>query len=171
MHTNTHGLIPNQVIEVNGNIVELFLGRITDPDMNKDSEEFKKIINQTAYRTIMQIEVKHPSLATLESGIQRAEILNSRNNFIRKALNHNDGREVVEHTDASFMATFTTITNSVAIADRGPRGRCAPRPGRSPVPRRTTKSRIFPMPRIRTHMNETASRHLQREIPFASESS
>ena len=35
MHRNSHGLVGNQIIEVQSNIVEYFLGRISDPAICK----------------------------------------------------------------------------------------------------------------------------------------
>ncbi|MEJ2052020.1 MAG: DUF4242 domain-containing protein, partial [Calditrichota bacterium] len=42
-HDEAHGDIPNQIIEVNINIVEAFLGRIKDPEA-RDEPELLKLI-------------------------------------------------------------------------------------------------------------------------------
>ena len=56
MHKNSHGAIPHQIIEVNTDLVEAFLGRITDPKPPDDQAETELVINESAIRTIMYIE-------------------------------------------------------------------------------------------------------------------
>ena len=115
MHKNSHGLIPNQIIEVEGNIVELFLGRILDPEVAKNSDRFENFINETAFRTIMYIDLKHP-LINLKSGDDKEiEITDIHYNMIREALKQYYGREV-KYTYEGLMASFTSVSNSVNCA-------------------------------------------------------
>ena len=45
MHNQAHGMIPNQIIEVDTHVVNAFLGRISDPAGKKGE---RNIINETA---------------------------------------------------------------------------------------------------------------------------
>lgn len=51
MHTEAHGDVPNQIIEVDAGVVESFLGRIKDPEKPQDAD--LNIIADPAFRTIM----------------------------------------------------------------------------------------------------------------------
>ena len=57
---DAHGEIPHQIIEVDANLVESFLGRIEDPKKSQNTD--LNIINDPAFRTIMVIELKMISL-------------------------------------------------------------------------------------------------------------
>lgn len=107
MHRNSHGLIPHQIIEVEGNIVELFLGRILDPVISKKQDEFENFINETAFRTIMYLDYKSP-LLTYSNKSEVTEILSD-------IFNRFNGREV-KYIYEGQMATFTSINNSVNCA-------------------------------------------------------
>ena len=54
MHNSAHGEVPNQIIEVDPNVVASFLGRIEDP-VNSAQKELN-IINDPAQRTLMNIQ-------------------------------------------------------------------------------------------------------------------
>ena len=56
MHREAHGEIPHQIIEVDANLVESFLGRIEDP--KKSQNDKLNIINDPAFRTIMVVELE-----------------------------------------------------------------------------------------------------------------
>ncbi len=113
MHRNSHGLIPNQIIEVEGNIVELFLGRILDPEVAKNSDKFESFINETAFRTIMHIDLKLPFIKSGVTEIVDAADIHYK--LIRDILNQYYGREV-KNTFEGIMASFTSISNSVKCA-------------------------------------------------------
>jgi len=115
MHKNSHGLIPNQIIEVEGNIVELFLGRILDPEVAKNSDRFESFINETAFRTIMYIDLKHPLINSKPGDDKEIEVTNLHYNLIRSALKQYYGREV-KYTNEGLMASFTSVSNSVNCA-------------------------------------------------------
>lgn len=113
LHNYAHGLIPNQIIEVERNTVESFLGRIKDPD---DQESHGSVINDPAFRSIM---VAYPNeVAQLHSKLhseKSAGVLENFRNRIKKEIKHHHGREV-EHTDTGFIASFPSVTKSVLCA-------------------------------------------------------
>ncbi|WP_372772441.1 nickel-binding protein [Mangrovibacterium sp.] len=53
MHDQAHGEVPHEIIEVNPEIVESFLGRIEDPKKQVDANS--KIIEDSAFRVIMVV--------------------------------------------------------------------------------------------------------------------
>src|SRR6185295_6890355 len=55
MHDEAHGDVPYSVIEVDPGVVEVFLGRISDPEKAADTE--LNIIDDPAFRTIMVISI------------------------------------------------------------------------------------------------------------------
>jgi AraC-like DNA-binding protein len=112
MHRNSYGLVPNQIIEVNSEIVEYFLGRIADPAYTKNSEQF---INETAFRSILYVDCKL-LLTNIKSfkpnGNGISEIIN---NLIRPAITEHDGIEVKVKSDG-LMASFTSVSKSLRCA-------------------------------------------------------
>lgn len=53
MHNTAHGEVPNQIIEVNAQVVESFLGRIKDPEQEEGDR--LTIIDDSAFRFIMAV--------------------------------------------------------------------------------------------------------------------
>lgn len=56
MHDCAHGQVAHRIIEVDGAVVESFLGRIEDPEKSKNTT--LNIINDPAFRTIMVLTMK-----------------------------------------------------------------------------------------------------------------
>ena len=114
LHRNSHGLVPNQIIEVESNVVELFLGRVSDPEAQKGTRVLENFINETGFRTIMYLELKHSLLRKLKPG-ESFEIPDICNNLIRNSFKQYGGREV-EFKGNGFLASFTSVSNSVKCA-------------------------------------------------------
>jgi len=112
MHKNSHGLVPNQIIEVQSNIVEYFLGRISDPASIKSSEQF---INETAFRSIMYLDLKCLVTSKKFNEDNKSGVLNILNDLVRPALKVFDGKEV-KIKDEGFMASFTSVSISLNCA-------------------------------------------------------
>ena len=114
MHDEAHGGVPNQIIEVNLNIVEAFLGRIKDPDAHDEAELLTLI--DPAFRIIMATEIKNAALIKSKFGnIKGTKILSTHNGIIEKAIRYHEGREV-EYNDNSVIATFISASKSVECA-------------------------------------------------------
>ena len=112
MHRNSHGLVGNQIIEVQSDIVEHFLGRISDPATVNHTEKF---INETAFRTILYIDCKRilsNSKAGKNSEPGLSKILNE---VIRPALNEFNGIEIKINNEG-MLASFTSVTKSLQCA-------------------------------------------------------
>ena len=112
MHRNSHGLVGNQIIEVQSEVVEYFLGRISDPETVNHTENF---INETAFRSILFIDCKRilsNSTAAKNSEPGLSKILNQ---LIRPALEEFDGIEIKVNSEG-LMASFTSLAKSLKCA-------------------------------------------------------
>ena len=113
-HAEAHGDVPNEIIEVNPEIVEAFLGRI------KDSAPGPFVQSATnpepGFRTIMCTDLQESTEMTVRLGDLKAmHLLHIHNAITRNALRDNDGREV-RHTGDGIIAAFTSAGNAVDCA-------------------------------------------------------
>ena len=112
MHNHAHGEVPHRIIEVEGSIVESFLGRIEDPEKSQKTE--LNIINDPAFRTIMVIGLRKISFAGIDSECLNGEILQY-NKAILKSIEKFIGRIVKQKSDY-FLLSFNSVTNAVLFA-------------------------------------------------------
>ena len=68
LHQQAHGLMPNQIIEVDLEVVRSFLGRIEDPDSDNETVG-------TAFRAVMFTDLKDSTKFTQEFGDSKACLL------------------------------------------------------------------------------------------------
>lgn len=117
MHDRAHGLIPHDIVQVNSNVVEAFLGRITDPEGYYSPESPNlKIFNDPAFRIIMVAQTKDSRLLKQELGPNRAKkLLSLYHEIIREQINESQGREV-ELKGEKFIASFVSVTQAVLCA-------------------------------------------------------
>ena len=112
-HAEAHGMVPNEVIEVDPTVVEAFLGRIKDPVPAENTVISLEALREPAFRIIMFTDLKDSTAMTSRLGEARAlHLLHIHNAMTRNALRDFDGREV-KHTGDGLMASF--VTNSDAI--------------------------------------------------------
>ncbi len=112
MHEKAHGQIPHQIIEVDKEIVESFLGRIEDPEKSKNTE--LNIINDPAFRTIMVIGLEILSLKKNDS-IQVISPLQKHNTVIIKILIQFDGN-LVKQNENYYLVSFRSVSKAVLCA-------------------------------------------------------
>ncbi|MEX1383913.1 nickel-binding protein [Lutibacter sp.] len=108
MHDHVHGEYPHDIIEVDKNIVESFLGRIQDPEKAKDTK--LNIINDPAFRVIMLIETSN-YLNRLE-GNQFSVFYQKFHNSVLKTLKKFNGR-IVNNNNNSYLVSFKSVTDAV----------------------------------------------------------
>ncbi|HET8737932.1 MAG TPA: nickel-binding protein [Pricia sp.] len=115
MHDRAHGLIPHEIVQVNSNVVEAFLGRIEDPFGYYDADDPDlKIFNDPAFRIILVARTKDSTLLKNELGPKKAEkLLTLYHEIIREMVRQNQGREV-ELKGERFIASFVSVTQAVA---------------------------------------------------------
>jgi len=111
-HSEAHGMVPNEVIEVDPTVVEAFLGRIKDPA----PAENREIAVEPGFRVIMFTDLKDSTAMTLRLGEARAlHLLHIHNVMTRNALKDFDGREV-KHTGDGLMASFMAVPDAIRCA-------------------------------------------------------
>lgn len=116
-HNEAHGLIPNEVIEVDPAVVDAFLGRIKDPPPpNTAAENPAEISIDAGLRAIMFTDLKDSTLMTTLHGDAKAlHMLHVQNALTRNALNTHRGREI-KHTGDGIMASFASVPDAVDCA-------------------------------------------------------
>ena len=113
-HNEAHGLVPNEVLEVDPAVVEAFLGRIKDPPAPPTKTDGVSI--DAGFRAIMFTDLKDSTRMTLLYGDAKAlHLMHVHNALIRNALNFSRGREV-KHTGDGIMASFLSVSDAVECA-------------------------------------------------------
>jgi class 3 adenylate cyclase len=116
MHKNSHGLVPNKIIEVNNDVVEAFLGRTADPADAEITDTGLKVFSETAFRIILVTQMKDPILLQNDLGPRKsADLIEKLNESIRKELVTHSGREV-EHAGTGFIISFMSAVKAVSCA-------------------------------------------------------
>ena len=112
-HREAHGLVPNEVLEVDPAVVDAFLGRIKDPPSTAPG---KSAAIDPAFRAIMFTDLKDSTLMTTLYGDAKAlHLLHVHNALTRNSLNAYRGREI-KHTGDGIMASFASVPDAVACA-------------------------------------------------------
>jgi AraC-like DNA-binding protein len=111
MHNQAHGDIPNMIIEVDPNIVNSFLGRITDPEKSQDTK--LNIINDPAFRVIMMIETSN-YLNRIEAD-QFSIFTQKFHNSVTKTINQFEG-SIVKQNNNTYLISFKSVTNAIFCA-------------------------------------------------------
>jgi AraC-like DNA-binding protein len=112
MHNKAHGQVPHSIIEVESGIVESFLGRIQDPE--KDRDTHLNIINDPAFRTIMVISLMQKNPGGTDSHSFKSSV-ETFNQDIRKILQSHAGN-IVKQSDDYYLASFKSVTHSMQAA-------------------------------------------------------
>lgn len=112
-HNEAHGDVPHEIITVDPQVVEAFLGRIDDPASESPSEQTEI---DSGFRVIMFTDLKDSTRMTSKYGDSKAlHLINIHNVITRNALRQNQGSEV-KHTGDGIMASFVNADDAVACA-------------------------------------------------------
>jgi AraC-like DNA-binding protein len=114
MHNQAHGMIPNQIIRVDTQLVNAFLGRIENPSTEGSPD--LAIINETAFRTIMITCL--PDLVILKARLGKENVhsfITQHDDVIRTTIEKFGGREV-KHLHGSFIVSFPSTLNGLHCA-------------------------------------------------------
>jgi class 3 adenylate cyclase len=115
VHREGHGLIANQIIPVDPEAVQGFLGRLDDPTATGRAAE-------SAFRGILFTDLEGSTNMTQRLGDEAAmRLLRVHDAIIRQALADHRGREV-KHTGDGIMASFDSIRNALDAAIEVQRG-------------------------------------------------
>jgi class 3 adenylate cyclase len=106
VHREAHGLLPDEIIEVERGVAEGFFG----PKMQRSDPA------DTAFRTILFTDMHASTASTQRLGDARhVELLRVHNEIIRGKLQEHRGAEV-KHTGDGIMASFTAASRAVECA-------------------------------------------------------
>lgn len=112
LHSHAHGQVPNQIIEVQLDLVESFLGRIEDPDNARGTG--LNIIDDAAFRTIMIIALNH-SLPPGDPSVQFASSLKELSQGLIRILDEH-GAKAVAQKDYQWLVSCRSVSNAVHAA-------------------------------------------------------
>jgi AraC-like DNA-binding protein len=116
MHNDAHGLVPNQIIQVDDNLINSFLGRITDPETRGNGGAFREIINESGFRTILFIEYKDPVSLIIKKGKDRYSVLFKEcSELIDRILKKFNGRKIIDRNYDN-VASFVSIADAIECA-------------------------------------------------------
>lgn len=116
LHNRSHGLVPHKIIEVQADLVEAFLGRITDPDSGQYTDKGLLMLDDTSYRIIMSVRATDPLLLQHQSGLEATlKKVQQRNTIIRDEIKQSGGREAL-HEGQEIIASFITAESAVSSA-------------------------------------------------------
>lgn len=111
LHREAHGLVPNQIIEVDASIVAQFLGRMADPEQASDQP-----IRESAFRAIMFVDMFGSTDITKALGDTAAlTFIRRYREIVRNALVAHGGREVDRAGDG-FLTSFDLAYAAVSCA-------------------------------------------------------
>ena len=117
LHEKSHGLIPHEVIMVNTDLVQGFLGRIKDPEnaiARADTQA--KVFNDSAFRVILVTQTKDVRLLQHEIGKQRLQELQLLySTIVREQSRSHQGREV-DLKEEGYAISFVTASQAVECA-------------------------------------------------------
>ncbi len=117
LHEEAHGLLPYEIIQVNSNVVEAFLGRIHDPETyTLTSGENLKVFNDPAFRVILKTQTSNHRLLVHTYGLEKAQkLVNLYNQTIKEQLKKHEGRQV-ELSEPGSVISFISVSQAIQYA-------------------------------------------------------
>ena len=114
-HDEAHGLVPNEIIQVDPAVVDAFLGRIKDPPATSPGKSEGTSVDP-GFRAIMFTDLKDSTrMTTLYGDAKALHLLHVHNALTRNSLNARRGREI-KHTGDGIMASFASVPDAVECA-------------------------------------------------------
>ena len=114
-HDEAHGLVPNEIIQVDPAVVDAFLGRIKDPPATSPAKSEGTRVDP-GFRAIMFTDLKDSTrMTTLYGEAKALHLLHVHNALTRNSLNAHRGREI-KHTGDGIMASFASVPDAVECA-------------------------------------------------------
>ena len=110
VHRESHGLLPEEIIEVEGRDVEVFLGTTAEVPRGQNPPP------DTAFRAILFTDMEGSTALTQRIGDKAAmDVMRAHDAIIEKALAEHGGSRV-KHTGDGVMASFASVAHAVACA-------------------------------------------------------
>ena len=111
VHEDAHGFVHNEIMEVDPNIVQTFLGRVEDPSLTAHD-----VGVDSPFRAIMFTDLEGSTEMISVLGDEKSmQLLRIHNSLTRDALLVHNGREI-KHTGDGFMASFSSAVSAVECA-------------------------------------------------------
>lgn len=109
MHGDAHGQVPNRIIEVENRHVEIFLGRIQDPETNLlPAPSGYPVFEDPAFRIIMAVQIKNAARITAAMGLEKAlKKFKELQTLAHQSIRRYNGR-VTEPAGNRIVASFTS---------------------------------------------------------------
>ncbi len=112
VHSEAHGLIPDEIIPVQSGPIEDLLGT-ADEEPAWDEKSSTSPPRESAFRVILFTDMEGSTALTERLGDAAAmDLLRSHDAIIREALGRCEGRQV-KHTGDGIMASFTAASHAV----------------------------------------------------------
>jgi class 3 adenylate cyclase len=109
VHSESHGLVASEIIEVEQNTVADFLGRLNDPPGTSQAQP----IADSAFRIVLFTDIEGSTRLTQKLGDDLAMVVvREHDTVVRSALREHGGSEV-KHTGDGIMASFASVTKAV----------------------------------------------------------
>ena len=117
MHAQAHGLIPNEIILVNTDLVKAFLGRIQDPEnATRLPESDIKVFSDSAFRILMTTKTTDTRLLQYGLGKERGqELLHLYNAVVREESRNHGGGEVYRKEEG-FVVSYVSHSQALACS-------------------------------------------------------
>jgi AraC-like DNA-binding protein len=117
MHGEAHGQVPNRIIEVEDRLVEVFLGRIQDPETGlATGPSAYPVFEDPAFRILMAIQVRNFARLQAGMGMQKAlNLVKEFNELVHPEIRSHNGRRT-DQAGNGIIATFTTPHEAVDCA-------------------------------------------------------
>jgi len=118
VHREAHGLLANEIIEVDPATVKAFFGDIEEstPILSITPLHPDQTSQDTAFRAVLFTDLQGSTSLTNELGDAKAmELLRTHNGIVREKLKQHKGREI-KHTGDGFMTSFASVGDSVEFS-------------------------------------------------------
>ena len=113
VHREAHGLIPDEIIEVEPGAVERFMGKVSETSVAKEPAN---PTTESAFRTVMFTDMEGSTALTQRLGDDgMMERLHIHDTTVRDALKAYNGREV-KHTGDGIMACFDSVSRAIGCS-------------------------------------------------------
>jgi class 3 adenylate cyclase len=111
VHEAAHGFGNNDIMEVDLDIVQAFLGKVEDPSSNADEAP-----SSSPFRAVMFTDLEGSTeMISIHGDEKSMELLRTHNALTRDALRAHAGREI-KHTGDGFMTSFSSAVSAVECA-------------------------------------------------------
>lgn len=117
VHRESHGILPNKIIEIDEEMAKQFMGESEPTDMGGVLlSDGPSSAHDGGTRTILFTDIEGSTALTNRLGDSAAmDILHAHNEIVRESLKKLNGREV-KHTGDGIMSSFNSVTDGVKCA-------------------------------------------------------